>query len=258
MKRLNLAVLCWCCALLIDLIHRSSSQSYLNTSVQLTFLYCISFFFYCPISAQQDPEMENNCVTMYTFSKTPTRVWHFEKSIFESNGKHSGTSISFIHLQHEWRGHFTVYIKVNISHLVRLEWHLIALLSAMVTANLKPETTTGEALRAGCWEATSSLTESIRGQSWQPPTSAPLRWGGWGGDGQPGIEGRTVKGALQATSSQRQGWRARAVIISPGLLLRKLGPSSIHHQCTSLIDTLHGDPAMWGRSSCLCLVLPAS
>ncbi|CAK6969234.1 Hypothetical predicted protein [Scomber scombrus] len=41
---------------------------------------------------------------------------------------------------------------------------------------------------------------------------------------QPGIEGRVAKGTPQATSSERQGWRARAVIISPGLLLRKLGP----------------------------------
>lgn len=83
--------------------------------------------------------------------------------------------------------------------------------------------------------------QSYRGQSW-PASSGDGAEGG--GCWRASREGH----ASGYTSSEKDGERGL------GLLLRKLGPCSIRHrscQCTSLMDTLHGDPAMWVRSSCL-------
>lgn len=153
------------------------------------------------------------------------------------------------------KAHFTLY--VNVSCLIRKALNYI--INRLVTANLKIrkkifQTTRGhfhEALREGSWEAISSW------HSASVVSHDKLR------------HPRPQVGALKG-----EQWRARlglhrrrardeergAVIISPGLLVRKLGLCSMHHgscQRTSVMDTLYGDPAMWVKSSCLRLVLPA-
>lgn len=80
-----------------------------------------------------------------------------------------------------------------------------------------------------------------------------LRW--WSRRGALKGERRRARLGLY-TLWERWGWRARGRDHSSSLLRkpRPAGRRSIRHrscQCTSLTDTLGGDPAMWVRSSCL-------